>query len=138
MVEKFLEDLQKVIVLIENKQRDIERFEILAEGTGSMGEGERVQSSSGGKAMESAIVNKISVEHEVEILKAQLQAMFKIIERLPADEYDIIHKYYVQDFTLKQIARMRHRGTTWASEKHKAAKIHLQEILKEGKDGVDQ
>ena len=131
--ERFLEDLKKVIVLIENKKAEAEQWQILAEGNGCNGEGERVQTSNNGKAMETAIVNKISAEREVEILKVQLRTMIKTIERLPADEYDLIHKVYVQDFTLKQFARMKNRGSTWASVKHKSAKRHLQEILNEGK-----
>ena len=129
-VLKFLDEIKKVIALIENKTIEAMQWQNVAEGTSGSGEGERVRSSNVGKMVETGVVNKVAILEEVENLKIRLAGMLKLIEQLPADEYDLIHKVYVQDYTLKQFARSRKRGDTWASEKHKSAKLHLQEVLK--------
>lgn len=135
-VDKWLDDLKKLIDEIEDKKFEIEQWGSVAEGTGGRANGERVQSTSTGDALEKAAIEKLFTVDELNVLKARLAKRIEIIKRLTADEYALIYKVYVQDFTIKQFARMRHRGSTWASEKHKAAKIHLQSILNKEYGGV--
>lgn len=136
-VYKWLDDLKKLIEEIENKKFEIEQWGSVAEGTGGRAEGERVQSTSTGDTMEVATIEKIFTQEELDTLKERLAKRMEILKRLPADEYALMFKVYVMDFTLKQFARMKNRGSTWASEKHKAAKEHLQEILNEEYGGVN-
>lgn len=128
-VDKFLEDLQKDIAMLENKGFEIEQWKSIAEYGGGTTEGERVQSSSSGDAMEKAAIEKVGVEETIKQIKKRIDSKIALLEELPASEYDLIHKIYVQDFTLKQFAYMKRRGSTWASEKHKDAKKHLQAII---------
>ena len=130
-VDNWLDDLKKLIEEIEDKKFEIEKWGSNAEGTGGRTDGERVQTTSTGDALVNAVLVKLFTEDELNALKVRLAKRLEILKRLTADEYALIYKVYVQDFTLKQFARMRHRGSTWASEKHKAAKMHLQEILRE-------
>ena len=133
-VLKFLEDLQKDIAMVENKEFEIEQWKSIAEYGGGTNEGERVQSSSSGDAMEVAAIEKMSVEDIIKPIKERIDQKIALIEELPAVEYDLVHKFYVQGYTLKQFARMRHRGDTWACEKHKDAKRHLHAILNKEKE----
>ena len=136
-VYKWLDDLKKLIEEIENKKFEIEQWGSAAQGTGGRAEGERVQSTSTGDSMVVSVIEKIFSEEELNVLKARLAKRIEILKRLTADEYALIYKVYVQDFTLKQFARMKRRGSTWASETHKAAKEHLQEILNEEYGGKE-
>ena len=130
-VDKWLDDLKKLIEEIENKKFEIEQWGSIAQGTGGRTEGERVQSTSTGDALETAAIEKMFTEDELNALKAQLARRLEVLKRLTADEYALIFKVYVQDFTIKQYARAKHRGNTWAYELHGEAKKHLQEILNE-------
>ena len=130
-VYKWLDDLKKLIEEIENKKYAIERWGSVAEGTGGRAEGERVQSTSTGDSMEVSVIEKIFSQDELDVLKTRLAKRMEILKRLPADEYALMFKVYVMDFTLKQFAKTKYRGSTWASEKHKSAKEHLQAILNE-------
>lgn len=132
-VDRFLEDLKKDVAMVENKPFEVEKWKSIAEYGGGTSEGERVQSSSSGDAMEKAAIEKMGVEDIIKQIQKRIDYKIALIEELPAAEYDLIHKVYVQDFTLKQFASMKRRGSTWASEKHKDAKRHLQAILNERK-----
>ena len=52
-----------------------------------------------------------------------------VIESLDADEYDILHKFYVQSFNLPEIAQLYDKSYTWAHKLHTSALNSVQNIL---------
>jgi DNA-directed RNA polymerase specialized sigma24 family protein len=75
-----------------------------AEEIGGASLGDRVLSSRNLHRGADAIGNYIDVEAEIKDLKNERLSIIKTIEQLPAMEYDVIYKTYVDCFSLKEIA----------------------------------
>jgi len=132
--EAFLERLLKINSMIENKQFEIEQNMTAATGSTASYGTERVQTSPSSGKIENAVVNKVHIEREIEELKAERQRKIKVLERLPAKYYDILHKVYVQGLQYKTIAAAKKKSYSWASTTHNRAVNMLQDILDAGKE----
>ena len=55
--------------------------------------------------------------------------VISVIEHLNATEYDILHKVYVQYFTLDEVAEMYEKTYSWATTVHGRALRNVQKIL---------
>ena len=129
--EKYIERIKMIDALIENKLKEYKRWVGAAESVGGFSVSERVMSSGNSQKMPNAIANYIDIEREIDALKQERQAIIKNLERLPAVEYELLHKSYIQDYTLYEIADYFGKSYEWAKKKKRSALKMLQDILDE-------
>lgn len=140
--KEYLLQIEKLDTLINNKIAEVEHWKNVACGVGTFSEGERVQSSGDKQKMASAVVKYVSIQAEItadiDRLVDLKQEVIKTIELLPVAEYDLLHKVYVQGWTLDMVAEYRDRSRSWADTVHGRALVSLQKVLNERKteDGL--
>ena len=74
----------------------------------------------------------MDLEREAEHYKRQRDDIISTIQRLGAVHYDVLHKVYVQNIQLKEIATQYHKRREWASIMHREALESLEKILNKG------
>ena len=129
----FLKQIEKLDKMIENKTFEVEYWKSIANGTTAQMGGERVQSSGSQQKMADAVVKYIELENEVarqiDVLIDTKKDVINVIEQLDPIEYDLLHKHYVQHFTLYEIAALYGNSYSWAVTIHGRALKNVQNIL---------
>lgn len=125
----FLAQYHKCEKLIINKQAEVERWRAIAGSIGGFQISERVQTSPKQDSKADAIAKFADYEAEIKRLRETQRDILNVIESLDADEYDILHKCYVQDFNLPEIAQLYDKSYGWAYKVHTAALNSVQKIL---------
>lgn len=132
--KEYLEQIEMLDALIENKQAEVQRWRDIANNTTVNMSRERVQSSGSHDTVANAICTYLDIEREeVDTLIAKRKSIIGVIEQLPPIEYDLLHKVYVQHFTLKDVAAMKDLSYSWATTTHGIALKMVQNILNKGK-----
>lgn len=140
----YLLQIRKLDSLIKNKLTEVEHWKTVACGSGAYSEGERVQSSGNKQKMASAIDRYIDIQAEITADIDRLidlkQEVIRTIEVLSVDEYDLLHKVYVQGLTLQEVADHFDKSYSWATTIHGRALVSLQRVLDErkGKNEIDR
>jgi len=133
--KEYLKQLQKLDKLIENKLAEKERWKCIATTTTAPLGGERVQSSGNPQKMADAVCRYIELESEINAcidrIVDQRQEIISTIEMLDVKEYDLLHKVYVQHFTLQDVATALDKSYTWVTTMHGTALKSVQRILDE-------
>lgn len=132
--EQYLDQIKKLDTMIRNKLKDYQRWLEVAEGLGGASVGERVQSTRNLHKIPDAIGNYVDIENEVQVLKAERQAIIKTIEQLPYTEYDLLYQLYVQNYTMKEFAYHTGKSYDWVRLKKGQALKLLQAVL----DGTER
>lgn len=127
--QEYLDQISKNESIIKNKQAERAFWLGLATNTTASLGGDRVQSSGNKQQMESRAVEVVRVDEEISRLRAEIADIISTIQRLNADDYDFLHKHYVQHKSLKEIHCEAHRSYSWATTTHSRAKKRLQAIL---------
>lgn len=131
----YLLQIKKLDSLINNKIAEVEHWKDVAFGTGTYSDGERVQSSGNKQKMASAVEKYTDIQAEITADIDRLinlkQEVIKTIEQLPVAEYDLLHKVYVQGWTLDMVAELNDRSRSWADTVHGRALVSLQKVLNE-------
>ena len=140
--QDFLKQVKKLDKLIENKLAEVQRWKEIANNTTVNMSGERVQSSGNHDSIANAICTYVDLEDEIkkdiDQLIAVRQDVISVIEQLNVTEYDILHKIYVQGFTLQEVASLYDRRYEWATTTQGRALKQVQIILnkrEENKNG---
>lgn len=127
----YLRQVKKLDKLIKNKQYEVMQWRSLATGT-TVQLSERVQSSGSKQRMADTINVYVDIEAEIKAdieryikLKAEI---IKTIEQLPEQEYDLLHKVYIQQKTLYE-ALEGDKSYSTITTLHGRALDHLQAIL---------
>lgn len=98
--------------------------------------GDRVQSSGSKQRMADTVDDKLTyiqkIEKRIAELEKEKEEIISTIEQLPKDEYDVIHKCYVQRMQLKQVSYERDESYSSTTNVHGLALKHLSEIIKKG------
>ena len=128
---EYLMQINEIDEAIELLRYDIEYWKSVAEGSGTGSEGERVQSSSNQKKMEAAVVKYIQLEAEVKTLEKKKDEILATIKQLQFQEYQMIHKIYIQGKMIKEIVYEKKKSYSWGTMMHKRALTNLQKILDE-------
>ena len=133
--QEYLEQVDKLNAMIENKAAEVEQWRGVAFGITSNSEGERVQSSGSKQKMADAVERVIDLQAEINALIDRLidtkQEIIRTIELLNATEYDVIHKRYIQGMTFDEIGAAKHKSKSWATTVHGRALQNLNLILDE-------
>lgn len=128
----FLEQIERNEVLIKNKLAEREYwFDMATSTTANMG-GIRVKSSGNSYAMQNQTVEIALINEEIEKLKRDISYRISVIQRLKPNEYDLLHKVYVQHMSVKAVSVDAKKSYSWATSLHKKALDHLQKLLDEG------
>jgi DNA-directed RNA polymerase specialized sigma24 family protein len=134
---EFLNELKKIDAMIKNKEIEIEQWKSIATSSTVHSDGERVQSSGSKQKMADAVIEFVDIAAEVEVEKNRLiqkkRDIIRVIEQLPATQYDLLHKIYVQCFTLAEAADMEMKSYSWAKNVHRKGLANVQKILDERK-----
>ena len=133
----YLLQIQKLDRLIENKLMEVAHWKAVATGTTVCSEGDRVQSSGSKQKMADAICRYMQMEDEINNAIDRLvgikQEIIETIERLPINEYDLLHKIYVQGMEIYEAASEMDKSYRWATSVHGRALANVQKILNERK-----
>jgi len=136
--EVFLEQLNKLNKLIENKIIERQQWKSIAMGTGQGTDSERVQSSGSPQKMADAIARYVDIEKEIDAAIDKYidkrNHIISVIEQLPVTEYDILHKIYVQNIPLDDVAVAFDKSKSWVRQKKVGALNAVQDILDSGKE----
>lgn len=129
----FLEQLQKLDAMINNKLIEKRQWMHIASGVSAVKMGERVQTTPDLHKMESNVCRAISMEAEINecidrLIDAKMDVM-SVIEQLPVVQYNLIHQKYVQYISLGEIADRENRSLSWAKTIHKKSLANVQRIL---------
>lgn len=132
---RYMERVGELKEIIDNKIEERTRLYLEAVSTGTSGNGERVQTSTGAGAMTGTVEKYVDIDRQIAGYTREIQEIICTIEMLEHDEYDVLHKKYVQGMTLRDVARKRKKAYSTTAHTHSIALIHLQEILdiREGK-----
>lgn len=131
--KEYLNQIGKLDKLIENKMQELNHWKCMALGTaGNMG-GERVQSSGNQQKMADAICKYIDIEKDltdaINKLISTRQEVIDTIEQLPAGEYDILHKRYVQGKDFFEISDMMDKSYSNVTTLHGRGLSRVQKII---------
>ena len=128
----YLLQIAQLDKMIENKLADRQRWWDTAISATAQMSGELVQSSSNQQRMADAINEYIDIENDndgITALRNKRKEIISVIEQLPLDEYDVLHKVYVQRMTYQQVADAYDLSYSWATTTHGRALRHVRDIL---------
>jgi DNA-directed RNA polymerase specialized sigma subunit len=133
--KEFLKRFKKFEILIENKTIELHQCKETATSITAKLGGERVQGSGNPHRMADIIAKYIDLEKEIKrdidnMMKAKKEIL-EVIESLSADQYDVLHKLYIQKMTFKEVAYERGKSESWATTLHGNALKVVQRILDE-------
>jgi DNA-directed RNA polymerase specialized sigma24 family protein len=132
--KEFLQQPKRIDCVIENKLAEKDQWKNIALGTTASGsEGERVQASGNQQKMENAIVKYLDIEKEIDqdidrLIETKMDVI-RVIEQLNPAEYNLLHKVYIQYFTLKEAAYKCDMSYSAATTAHGRALANVQRIL---------
>lgn len=136
--KEYLRQLQKLDKLIENKLAERDQWHAIATTVTQRMSSDRVQTSGNQKKMEDAILKLIEVEKEVDaavdsFVDAKREVIATITKLSTTNEtyYDILHKIYVQYFTLDEVADLYKNSRSWIDKAHGRALQMVQRIIDE-------
>lgn len=131
----FLQQIQKLDKLIENKMVEVRQLKELATNTTGNLTGEKVQSTPNPHRIAETIAKYLDLEKEInEDIDRLIDArrdIISVIEQLNTVEYDVLHKLYVQNFTFQDVATAYDMSYSWATTVHGRALKHVRKILDE-------
>lgn len=144
----YLMQVKKLDRMIQNKRIEMEQWRNIAESTTAHSDCERVQSSGSKQKMADATINILEIEEEISLCISSLiqirKAVIRTIEKLPSDEYDLLHKVYIgrieKDVSgkkvnvywrLDEVAAEYEKSKSWATTVHGNALKHVQDMLNE-------
>ena len=147
----FLNQLEKLDKLIENKLIEKEQWKSIALNVSSGGDSviingvshnvEKVQSSGNPQKMADAIARYVDIEAEINQYIDRLiytkNDVINVIEQLNPTEYDLLHKVYVQHITLYEVAVILDKSYSWVTTVHGRALKNVKKILDERRKEQD-
>lgn len=129
----FLRQVYKLDRMVENKLAEKRQWQEIAAGATPQTTGERVQSSGNPQRMADAISRYIDIEQEIDECIDKLvdtkREVIGVIEQLNATEYDVLHKMYIQGYSLQDVADMKGRSYSWMTSTHGRALQNVQRII---------
>lgn len=131
----YLLQIRKIDRMITNKIAEVEHWKAVALGAGTYSEGDRVQSSGGKDKLSDAVCRYMVLEEqlneEIDRLIDTKREITATIEQLNPSEYDLLHRLYIQQKNLQEVAADMGKSYSWARGTHGTALYNLQRILNE-------
>ena len=137
-VDAYLSQIIKFDHLIRNKRERYLELYTEARSLGGISDGVRVQTSGNVSGKVSDIVCQyVDLDREIRDLEARREAIIKVVESLPADEYYIIHQVFVKGKLLKQVCAEAGRSREWGRDVKRRALERIASILSHTAGGGD-
>ena len=119
----YLKQIEILDKCIDQKQIELDELHLLAESTGGIQYGEKVQTSSRGDALERKVVKCVQLEQEIdEMIDRFVDLKHKIIDEIQelseVKHIDVLFKRYVQYKSLEQIAVEMNYSYPYVRELH--------------------
>lgn len=132
--QKYLEQVERLETIIENKLTEKQRWKEIALGITANMDGERVQSSGAKNKMANAVSKCVDIEAEIDSYVDSLinakKDVTQTIEGLDnINEYKVLHMRYIQFIPLADIADYFGKEYSWATTTHGRALKSVQRIL---------
>ena len=131
----YLRQLEKLDKMIENKLAELDQWKAKSTCTTQQLTADRVQSSGNPQKMADAVCKIIEIEGEIDAFIDRLvdtkREVISTLERLNPTEYDVLHKMYVQYFTLEEVSIKKGKSYSWATTIHGNALKSVQRMLDE-------
>lgn len=134
----YLKQLSQLNKLIENKLAERDQWKAIATNVTQRLTSDRVQASSNPHRMEDAVLKLIEAEKEVDdaidrYVDTKREIIATITKLSTANEtyYDVLHKIYVQNYTLDDVAEMYNNSRAWIDKTHGRALNIVQRIIDE-------
>lgn len=108
--ESYLIQVRKLDQLINAKLAERDRWEALATDISPKPISGMPHTNTGivPQTMQNAVINLVMLSQEIDRLIDECvdkkQAVLKVLEQLPDKEYGVLHRYYIRNMTLEQIA----------------------------------
>ena len=141
--KEYLLQIRNLDSLINSMIAEVDHWKEVATSTSAWSDGERVQSSGSKQKMTSAIDKYVDMQAAIdkeidklvdkrdEITATLRQAVLE--QKLTRFEFEVLHKYYVQELTFYDIAACFDKSYSWATTVHGRALVNLQHVLDERK-----
>lgn len=144
LAQEFLNRLKILPKIIENCELQKQRWEDKALNTTSGGvtvklldkkgeeelhNMEKVQASSGGDSMAVAVVSYVDLERKIEALKAEKEKAESILEQLEANQYDVLYKFFILEFTNYEIADFFNKSISYIEKTKNKGLKNLQILI---------
>ena len=130
---EILNNIKKLDAIIQNKISEKEQWQALAFATTSRISEDKVQTTPNpqrkSEAMDKAIDIEIEIDRLIDRLIYEKREVIRLLEQLPAIEYDTLHRMYLQNFELDDVARRYKKSYSWAKNIHFRAIVNLQKLL---------
>lgn len=131
--EEFMEKIQKLNSMLENKRLEKEQLMAIATGT-TVQIREKVQTSGSKQKMAEAVNSYVDLENgDIKEIVKQREEAIRVIEQLNVKYYNVLHKIYVQDIDLTDLAAAYDKSYSWATTTKARALCSLQKLLDERK-----
>lgn len=122
-VKEYLKQIEKLDKCIDQKQIECDSLRLLAESTGGIQYGERVQTSPQGDMLEKKVVKYVQMEQEInDMINKFVDLKHKIIDEIQGlsevKHIDVLFKKYVQYKSLEQIAVEMNYSYPYIKELH--------------------
>ena len=127
--EAYLKQIDDYKCRIDLKKEQKAMWMEIASGTTSNMNGERVQSSSKKNKMADATIEMVTLDEEIESLKAQIQEIIRTIESLETKYYEFLMKRYIQGMSYKELRAYYNKSSSWLGYLKQDALNELQRVL---------
>lgn len=129
----YLQQIDWLNKKIANKKAEIQFYRELATSMSVSTEEERVQSSGSKQKMADTVCIYLTFEEElnedIKELVRRKQKVIGTIEQLPANEYDVLHKIYVQGYELWEVPDLVGKSYSWVNSIHGRAIKNVQKLI---------
>ncbi len=129
--ERYIGQIASIDAILKKKTEEYRSLKEDAEGIRGFSVGERVQSPKDPQASADVIVRYLDVEREITALKRKRDNIMDTLRRLPYTEYVLLYRFYVDGYTLRELAMSFDRSYVWAKKTKRRALSDLQAILDE-------
>ena len=127
--QEVLKKIAKIDRLLENKYIERNKAIAIATSTNAPLNADKVKSTPNPHRMSDKIDEYSDYDRDIETLKEKKRKIIALIERLPIYEYDLLHKVYVQNIELIDIAITESKSYSWALWLHRKALKSFQNEL---------
>lgn len=114
---------------IESNKESVKRYKESAENKISNLTPNKVQTSTSKEKMADAVCNYSDLERIIKVDEEKKQKIIDTIGQLSPHESTVLHKCYVDNKTLPEIANELSRSYSWVSKKHSSGIRNIQNIL---------
>jgi len=132
--EDYLLQVRMLNKKINNKKIELSQLRSMTTSTSAPITGERVQSSHAGDELGSMICKIVTMEQEIieqiDRFVDLKQEIISVIEQCSEpDVYDVLHMYYIQELTWKQVSKKKRFTYQWIKELNRKGLEEVQTLL---------